>query len=399
MKKKWKIFFAILYYVLTFSLGVFIAIALPSANRDIQRYKFINQYIEDGELYKAIDLMCEIYNKNSIYENKDAEVYVFEVMAPTTILVEGSEEETQTVYDSSYVFIIRNQKRETFEKNSDNLSLVKINGDGKINILNSDLDGDGNFDTIATLIDSNYICFSVNKLKYENVSSIELVDMYGETVIKVENLNLNYTSEFFTEVQQFISKYNEFYSDGNINTEENQELENIYNQVHKKNDNYLKIGSYSLDEINDIAVRDSVSFVLLYFIWVYILGDFIVGKKYIWRFIKWVYKKIKNKVKPEKEEPLALGKNFYSMLSFEAEVLDGFEGSIIINYEHEENKAYNFKCIITKGSNYIKQERVHGGTYKLKSTECDGYVIVDLPETLEVKGYKKTISFLVRKEN
>lgn len=401
MKKKWKIFFAILYYVLTFSLGVFIAIALPTANRDIQRYKFINQYIDNGELYKAVDLMCEIYNKDTIYENKENEVYVFETMFPTTVLVEGTENETKTVYDASYVFIIRNLQREWFEKNSDNLSIVKINGDKKINILNSDLDGDGNFDTIASLIDSHYICFSVNKLKFDNVSSMELVNMYGETIFKITDLTLNYSSEFFNEGQSFITKYNEFNSDGKISTEENQELENIYKQLNEKNNNYQKIGSYSLDEINDIAIRDSVSFVLIYFIWVYILGDFIVGKRYIWRFIKWLFKKIKNKIKPEKEkeEPLALGKNFFSLVTFEIETPEDFAESVVINYEHEENSAYNFKCVITKGSNYSKQERIHGGVYKLTSTECDGYVIIDLPEQLEVKGYKKTVSFVVRKEN
>lgn len=400
MSKKWKIFFKILYYVLTFSLGIFIAFVLPSANRDIQRYNFINQYIEEKDLVKAVDLMCEVYNKEIVYENEEKEIYIFETMTPTIVKVEESEDEEKYIYDASYVVIIRNLKRETFEKTSDNLSKITINGENKIEILNSDLDGDGNNDTVATLIEGSYICVSLHKVNYTEINSIELVDAYGVTVTKVE-LSLDYSTDFFKECESFIAKYNEFYEDGEINDSENIELENIYKKLNEKNANYQKIGSYSLEEIEEIAIRDSISFVLLYFIWVYILGDFLVGKRYIWRFIKWIFKKIKNKIKPakEKDEPLALGKNFYSLVTLQLEVPEEFSGSVLVSYEHEENSAYNFKSVITKGSNFIKQERVHGGVYKLKSTECDGYEILDLPEKLDVKGYKMTINFKVKKEN
>ena len=411
MSKKWRIFFKVLYYFLTFSLGVFIAIVLPNANRDAVTYEFLDNYIENGEYVKAIDLLGGLYNKNEIIKENlgenNGELIVFEMNSFLEQTIENEtnedveEKETKRIINASYVCIIRGLERGWFESKDKNESKILINEDKKIDILQVDLDENGELDSIATLINSNYICFSIDESKFpEGANSIKLIRADGTSHFELKNLKLDFDSDFFKKTQTFIEKYNLFNEDNKFSKEEDLELESIFNQINKEDANYQKSGTYSLKEINDEAVRKSIIFVIIYFVWVYILGDCLVGKRYIFRFFKFLFKKIKNKIKPEeKNEPLALGNNFYSSVTFEITNCEELESDIIVSYEHETNKDYNFKCIITKKDNFKKKERIHGGTYKLVKVECKGYEIVDLPEKIEIKGYTMNIKFSIKKGN
>ena len=398
MSKKWRIFFKVLYYVLTFSLGIMIAVVLPNAYRDAVSYELLDDYIEKGEYVKAIDLLGGIYNKEKPYYTDEEHNFV--IYETNTFLdykknKEDEEEKSKKIITASYVCIITGLEREHFELMQENKSKVLINETEKIDILQSDLDGDGTNDTIATLIDSNYLCFTINQVYFTDVNSIELIKADGTSVFKLSNLNLDFSSVFHNKTKEFVTKYNEFYEDGLFSREENETLENIYTSLNQENPNYQKSGSYSLEKINNEAVKRAMVFVLIYFLWVYILADFLVGQRYIIRFFKFIYRKIKPA--KEKEEPLALGKNFYSSVTFELVPNEEMNGDVIVSYAHETNSTYNFKCIITKASNYKKKERIHGGIYKLVNVECPGYEVLDLPEKIEVKGYTMEIKFKVNK--
>lgn len=410
MSKKWRIFFKVLYYFLTFSLGIFIAIVLPNANRDAVTYEFLDKYIENGEYVKAVDLLGGLYNKNEIIkenlgENK-GELIVFETNSFLEQVIEddennaNEEKETKRIINSSYVCIIRGLERNWFESKDKNESKILVNGE-KIEILQVDLDENGSLDTIATLINSNYICFSIDKSNFPNgANSIELIKADGTSHFELKNLNLDFNTDFFVKTKTFIDKYNLFYEDNDFSKEEDLELENIFKQINKENANYQKSGTYSLKEINEEVIRKSIIFVVIYFVWVYILGDCLVGKRYIFRFFKFIYKKIKNKIKPkEKDEPLALGNNFYSSVTFEIMNCEELQSDVIVSYQHETNKDYNFKCIITKKDNFKKKERIHSGTYKLVNVECKGYEVIELPEKIEIKGYTMNIKFSIKKGN
>ena len=79
MKKKWRIFFGIIYYFFTFSLGLMIALILPGVNRDIIMYDYLDAYIEAGDYVKAVDLLGGLYNKQSVFEDKEKDVVIFEM--------------------------------------------------------------------------------------------------------------------------------------------------------------------------------------------------------------------------------------------------------------------------------------------------------------------------------
>lgn len=401
MKKKWRIFLGIIYYVFTFSLGIMIAVVLPTINRDIIMYEYLDDYIESGDYVKAIDLLGGIYNKESVLEDDKNNVAIFETNSLLKIKeIKDEIEVEKTIINASYVCIITNLQREWFELEDEdkNLSKILINGKDKIEILQTDLDEDGKLDTIATLIDSNYICFSIDQTYFENINSMELVNAKGESLIKLENLNFDFNSNFFNETKQFRDKYNLFYEDKNFSKEENIELEKVFDDINTKNPNYQTSGTYSLKEISEKANKDSIVFVLIYFVWIYILGDCIVGPRYIFKFVKFIYSKIKKKDSSEKEE-LALGNNFYSSVTFESEQKEGIEQDIIISYEHEKNRDYNFKVIINKQKEYKSKERIHGGIYKLTSVESQNVKVMNLPEKLEVKGYTMNVIFKIQKGN
>lgn len=403
MSKGWRIFFKVLYYVLTFSLGVFIAIVLPTVNRDIVTYEYFDKYIESNEYVKAIDLLGGLYNTEAIYTNDgENEIVIYET-ASLLKREEIKDEEKVIIkeFNASYVCIIRGLNRTWFENEDEEQNKSKILLDNQpIEILQTDLDEDGKNDTIATLIDSDYICFSIDEILFKEVNTIELIKADGSSLLKITDLNLRFISDFHLQIEDFIETYNKYDDDGKFSREESADLETIYQAINKTNKNYQKSGTYSLDEINKEANKDSMIFVLVYFICVYILGDCLVGRRYIFQFFRFLYRKIKNKIKPEEEnESLALGNNFYCSVTFEALVCDGFDKDIIISYEHINNNAYNFKTIITKTTEYKKVERVHGGVYKLASVECPNYIISDLPKEVDIKGYKKEIKFIVNKEN
>jgi len=393
----------VLYYVLTFSLGIFIAIVLPTINRDIVTYEFFDKYIEEKEYVKAVDLLGGLYNTEVVYRaDGENEVIIFETASRLQKEETINEEKVKIdTFNASYVCIVRGLKREWFENTDEENNFSKVLLDGQpIDILQTDLDEDGANDTIATLIDSDYICFSIDETLFSEVNSIELIKFDGSSVLKITELNLKFTSNFYIEIEDFVKKWNKLFEDGKFSTEESAELEKEYIRINEKNDKYQRSGTYSIDEITKEANKDSIIFVLIYFICIYILGDCLVGQRYIFQFFRFLYRKIRNKIKPEKEnEPLALGNNFYCSVTFEATICDDFDKDIIISYEHTSNNAYNFKTIITKGTEYKKVERVHGGVYKLANIECPNCIISDLPNEVDIKGYKKEIKFIINKEN
>ena len=81
MKKKWRIFFFVIYFLFTFVLGFFIALVLPQVNYNILKYEKLNEYIETQQFVNAMDLVGGLYNKEPIFHEKydeDSGIIIFE---------------------------------------------------------------------------------------------------------------------------------------------------------------------------------------------------------------------------------------------------------------------------------------------------------------------------------
>jgi hypothetical protein len=304
-------------------------------------------------------------------------------------------------------FVYGIENVETFSHDNLNVSRVVFNDNEEWSIELDNYYEELKLHTIETLINSNYICFSIDEMfcsekGFSEVGSIKIYDannnLYEEYLF---DNNLDFSGDLFKQTSTFVSKYNEFYSDREFSAEENIELENILKEIQKVNPHCIKSGTYVYDEIYDEANKESMIFVLIYFIWIYILGDFLVGPRYILRFFKFLFGKIKPvKVnsKQEVEEP-TLGFGFISTVSIDVKVPEDASEDITIEYEHLVNPEYNFKTVITRAVEYKKKERVRGGSYKLVSVTCPGFEVVNLPEKLEVKGYTMKLSFEIKHKN
>lgn len=414
MKKKWKIFFKILYYVVTFALGFFLAIVIPEANEEIVRVEYLNNYIETGEYKKAIDLLGGIYNEKELLNKKCFEdpnsktgliifetALIYEYTEKTDINNPESDEITKSLFNESYACILYDVDSSQFKPNFDaeieNNSKIIINKQYELRIVNSDYDRDGKDDSISTLENSNYLFFKLDKEKFGSITSVDIYKSDG-SIYYNEEIKLNYDTNFFIEINEFVKKYNSYYLDGYFSEAENKDLEEIFNSVKNKNSSYLLSGQYSESAIKKEAQKDSIIFILIYFIWIYILGDCLVGQRYIFRFIKYIFVKIRNKIQKETKEPEVLGGSFFATLTLE--ILNPEElndENIVISYKHTKNDKYDIEVALNKENGFKTKTKVRGGTYQLIKNECNEYKLCDIPEKLEVKGYMVTVKIKIKK--
>lgn len=397
MKKKWwQVVLKILYYGFTFTLGILIALVLPGINYEILTYESFNKYVETKEFKYALDLLGGIYNEEMLYQvdlSNGSTILFFETVS---IYDEKNDEgniEKSTFNESYSCFILNVTASDFVGKN--NKSKILINDKYDINILH-DSDGDGKNDSVSTLISSNFIYFTIDKTYVNKIENIKVLNIDGDVFYTI-NKTLEYSSDFFLTTQNFIKMYNEYLVDG-FTEEESNELESeFYNKINKTNEMYKLSGSYVIDGLKKEANKEATIFVLIYFVWIYILGDFLVGKRYIWKFILFVSRKIKGKINKNKQKEVELSENFYSTINFKAKVFDDYESDIILSYEHQDNKDFNFKVILTKTKDFSNKARVHSGLYKLKDVSCNGKEVENLSEQLDVKGFFVDVSFEIKK--
>ena len=414
MKKKWRIFFFVIYFLFTFILGLLIALVLPSVNFDILQYQKMNTFVETKEFVKAMDLIGGLYNEEQymlIERDENSGLVIFEANSFYLEVKEDKDTETKTetqyINDSYICFLYGIDNVDRFSHETLNVSRIVFNEDKELSIELDNYYEEIKLHTVETLINSNYICFSIDEMfcAEKGFSGVGKIDIYAANneiydSFYLEN-TLDFSGEFFSQTEEFVNKYNEFYSDKAFSDEENLLLENELKEIQSMNPHCIKSGTYVYEEIRDEANKEAIVFVLIYFIWIYILGDFLVGPRYILRFLTFLFRKIKPlKAKVnDKVEESTLGFGFISTISIDVKVPEGFDQDIEFEYEHTVNPDYNFKTVITRTVDYKKKERVHGGSYKLVNTTCHGFEVVNLPETLEVKGYTMKLSFEIKHEN
>ena len=397
MNKGWKIFFKILYIVITFGVTVFLILVYPNAREDELRFIYLSEYIENKEFDKAVDMLSYIYNKEEVYNEKVTTNSGLVLYEGISRYEKTNEDETKSyIINEAYICIIYDLEKLQFYGN-ENKTVVKVNNQ-EIKIVTHDFDGDGTDDSVPSLINNHYISFTIDKTVFETVDTIELLDKDGLTVFKLENLSYDFKTEFFTAIETFVSAWNTAYADEELSKEEDVILTSEGKKILEVNSNYQIIDTYGTNNItiSNEVTKDSILFVLGFLIWVCILGDCLVGKRYIFGFIKRIFFKIKDKVKPKTAQEEALSANFFSLVTFEAKICEGFEKDVIVAYECLSNKQYNFKVIINKTNDYIIKQRVRGGKYKLSSVECPGYDVLNLPEEIEVKGYTMLIKLNIQ---
>ncbi len=370
--------------------------------------KFYNQLavtmevsLNTGDYDKAMSLIGGYYDDRQVLEKK------FEDGSGVVIYSAAIEalNEKDKVYEMkpSYAgFLFNTQKKYNVKAPDGNKTRLVVedklgNKQVTIELLNYDSDGDEKYDTVTTLENYSYVYFEIPRGIIDNISEIIFIDREDKLYRSVSDLSLSYSEPFFSDVDKFVKAYNS-------NTPKD-ELETIGKEFEAINEAY-KMNNPK--PIYNKAVMDATIFVLLYFVWIYILGDFLVGRRFIWHGMVWCYKKIKLKVdqhkakkagekpEPEYDPNKAVVATVNTLLRFELNVPKDYNGNVTINY-HSENREINL--LFTKDNGYKQSMAVPSGTYVNAWLECAGYETINLPKTLEVKGYKMTVNVTLKKSD
>lgn len=106
--------------------------------------------------------------------------------------------------------------------------------------------------------------------------------------------------------------------------------------------------------------------------------------------------KIKPKQKKVKNEE-TFGHDYFCKLTMTCDVseVEEFDTSVQVKYSNESGEA---QFTLLKSGNYTETKQVKAGDYVNLRVDIDqNYITQGLPETLEVEGYQKQITFKILK--
>ena len=431
--KKGGLFGKIIYYLFTFIIGIIIALGLPYYFYHFTvSPEFIAKSLNNGDYTSAMVLVSNYFNKESVYhsqfENGGGLVLFEAVNHYEKSVGDDSERVEGTLYKSFIGFVYGTS--ETYNvygtvSNRTKLVITTENGIAiDVDLLDYDADGDGTVDGIATQTQNGFIIFEVSEetLQPANVSvynstiaSLALIDKHGNEFWSAQDVGATFEAPFFKEFDEFIPKYNslvEKFYNSTLNDEKSQinsELEQLFNSFEAslpQKGNYAVISAGSDDylrvdrQLSKAANKKAIPVIIVYFVCIYVIGDFLLGTHYIIKFFRWFLYKVckikpKNRQKRKKEE--IFGYDYYSSvtMSLDLESVPDFNESVQVKYT---NSDVEIVFILLKENNYTATERVKAGIYVNPFIDMNrAYAPTNLPENLEVEGYKMDVKIKIIK--
>lgn len=396
MKKS--IFPKIIYYLFTFALGLLLAFTLP--------YYFMfydvplddmEQYLADKRYDKAMELVGGYFNRGPVFQ-KDFDngggIVLFEAVTP----VYNSGEEDDKTQDEAklhkvyggFIYGVKDSYNAAGEDNNQTrLVVTNLNGQKHtVQLLDLDMDGNNVKENVGSLSKNGFIYLDLDQDTLGSVAKLEFYDASGEVFRQVE-LSLKYDEAFFTDINDFFEEYNRDYA--------SDKLKDLDKAFREKNENYA-ISSYG--DTQRKADKKAAVIVVVYFVVIYIIADFLVGRHYIIKFFKWIYSKTprgKAKALKRPENKEAFGHDYYSQVTVTLDVseLEDFSESVQVRYT---NSDVEIAFELLKENNYTATERVKAGTYVNAWIDLNrDYAPVDMPENLVVEGYKMSVTIKITK--
>lgn len=396
MKKS--IFPKIIYYLFTFALGLLLAFTLP--------YYFMyydvplddmEQYLADKQYDKAMELVGGYFNREPVFQ-KDFDngggIVLFEAVTP----VYNSGEEDDKTQDEAklhkvyggFIYGVRDSYNAAGEDNNQTkLVVTDLNGQKHtVQLLDLDMDGNNVKENVGSLSKNGFIYLDLDQDTLVSVAKLEFYDA-GGAVFRQAELNLKYDEAFFTDINDFFEEYNRDYA--------SDKLKDLDKAFREKNENYA-ISSYG--DTQKKADKKAAVIVVVYFVVIYIIADFLVGRHYIIKFFKWIYSKTprgKAKALKRSENKEAFGHDYYSQVTVALDVseLESFSESVQVRYT---NSDVEIAFELLKENNYTATERVKAGTYVNAWIDLNrDYAPVDMPENLVVEGYKMSVTIKITK--
>ncbi len=429
--KKSRIFATVIYFIFTFGIGVVFAITLPGyfVNFTIPA-EMISEALERGDTLTALVMAEPIgFTREPVLkaEFDGGGVVLYEAV---TEYYEGDAADRDSpaqgkliqgmLYKcyAGYVYGAEG-KYDVFATENNGTSLRVTTAEGKetvLPLLDYDSNGDGKNDGISVYKQKGFIFLEIRESDVSSIKKLAFTDKTGATVITAEAENaLTFESALF-DCFGDIEAYNGWVKTGStegVTESARQEAIDSRNQYVKDVEARLTGTAgcvYTRTSEEYTAARSAVTsrantkaipFIIIYFVAIYIIADFLLGTHYIIRFFKWfLFKVCKLGGKKRAQSGEVFGHDYYSMvtLSLDISEVPDFNGSVSIKYTGE-GEEYVFTLI--RSENYSTMLRMKAGVYVNPFIEIDrAYGPVDLPENLEVEGYQthKIIKIVKREE-
>ena len=376
--KKGRLFGKIIYYGFTFLLGIILALTLPNYFLYFTvPYEYAEEALLAGDYQSAILIAGKYYNNQPVLvrEFDDGGVVLFEAVmqVPQNTSEEGVE--PYSLYKTYFGYLY-----------------------GKRNCDVLDLDAD------SVVYLDELVSVSSNK------------QLAQEALEQLKQFDFSYTGDFFDSFNEYLPQYNELVARWNDERTTEEELTEIKSQIDKlysdfkaelqKNADY-KVVDESNEEYQQVysmlrkrADKKGIIAVLIYFVCIYVLADFLLGNFYIIKLFKWfIYDvcKVKRKNKQKLKKNEIFGSDYYSSVtvSLDLESVPNFNESVQIKYT---NTDVEIVFILLKENNYTATERIKAGVYVNPFIDINReYTTTNLPDNLEVEGYKMDVKIKIIK--
>ena len=422
MNKFAKTLIKIVYYVLAVLFGVILVLTLPYILLNSQLTQEMNDNLENGEFVDAMHLIGCYYDSEIAYLYEDAQKDIQLVLFRATPFVDttytqvdsygnSTEIVSQETIELGYFGFLCNvtDKYDTSSSEEaddyENKTKLVVNDEYNVFLLDYDDSQNGKADSIITTLTGSYVSFQIPMGSVDEIEKLEFVDKEGKVYLSINTTNssygkLDFNHKFFSEFEDFLVDYNDLAKNkalGTITeddfTTKQTELQKTVGEILDSNAGY-RVGSYT----GSIGGAQTKSYVIsiFYFLGVFILGDLLVGKRMTITIIKTIFKPVvKAFSKKKKEEETNENYEYFSQVVITLKVPTDFElqpKMTLVRNNIEE--VFEF----TKENSYISKRRIHAGIYDQLRFECDEYKVLNLPEQIEVKGFKTEIELELEKE-
>ena len=394
MSKGVRIFIKVIYYIFTFFLGALLAVLLPNWFAYEISMNTINNSLNSGNYSDAMIIVGGYIDKEYVYQETfdgGGGIVLFSA-ATLTYYSDSEQSKDETKLHKAYAgFIYGVKDKYDIVSNNDNQSKILIvrNDDTEVefSLLDFDSDGNGTLDSSSTLARKNFIYLDFDEDTATNIKQIKFIDKNGNTSITI-NKNLDYSDQFFVDVNDFVDEYNRDYNSS--------ALEELNSSFLAKNSNYAISDTGGA---GNKAVKRAIIIIIVYFAVVYIIADLALGKRYLIRFFKFILVKV-FKVKFKEKEPRddekrieeltskSFGGDFYSMVTVSLDVEDAPElnSGVEVSYMKDGDKI---SFSLSKDGNYTATRRVKVGLYVNPWINLDNkFEAVNMPLKLIVDTYK-----------
>ena len=426
--KKGSIFAKIIYYLFVFSFGIILAIFLPFIFMyDGEALNIIQDQLNAGNHADAMAMVGGYYNKNVVLDarfDSGGGIVLFEAATLYEYEYKSEKEDAEVKKDykmhksyAGFAYGLGNGfSIGELTENKSALLIGTLDCQKEFAILNSDTNGDGTPDSISSLLTNDFFFLEfaeeeMNSLGVTEITSLTLIKADGTIYGNVQMSHPTFSGEnlfktqFFKDVESFIEKNNEFAEYSVRRTEESsyeKELEALsieltsLNNTILTNEDYAKSGSVV---VKSRADKRASRVVVIYFICAYVIGDFLLGTKFILKFIKWFGAKVL-KIKPKEKtvDKSVYGTSYYSQVEFKLEAVNLKETDEIVLAYANETESVTFT--LNSANGYTQTQRMKAGIYTLQPSDLQEYYNTEfIPATVVAEGYKKAIEAkIIRRE-